>query len=71
MHKNENVWPPQKRIFTSKARLNSEVYDQAGKLTPEAEKKNLTTRTRLYQFVHTIQLFYFKLKYTYRMDARS
>ena len=41
MHKNENVGAPQKRIFTSKARLNSEVYGQASKITPEAEKKRL------------------------------
>ena len=41
IHKNENVWAPQKRIFTSKARLNSEVYGQAAKITPEVEKKRL------------------------------
>ena len=30
---------PQKRIFTSKARLNFEVYGQHDKITPEAEEK--------------------------------
>ena len=39
LYKNGNVWAPQKRIFTSKTRLNSEVYGQESKITPEAEKK--------------------------------
>ena len=41
VHQNENIWAPQKIIFTSKARLNSEVYGQAAKITPEAGKKRL------------------------------
>ena len=39
MHKNENVWAPQKNFFSSKARLKSEVYDQAAKVTTEAGGK--------------------------------
>ena len=30
---------PKREFFTSKARLNFEVYGQPSKITPEAEKK--------------------------------
>ena len=38
MHKNENVWVPQKEFFTPKARLNLEVYGQRPRITPEGEE---------------------------------
>ena len=39
VHKNENVWDPKREFFSSKARLNFEVYGQGDKITPEAGEK--------------------------------
>ena len=33
---------PKREFFTSKARLNFEVYGQNDKITPEAAEKNIT-----------------------------
>ena len=44
---------PKREFFTSKARLNSEVYGQASKITPEAGKKRLLY-ARSNSTVHTV-----------------